>query len=885
MEAERRKSIVAALLAVHSGRISPDQAARFLEDPGKVQESLRGLDGGVPVITLSGGNGEAGQYDLLAVVEDEEKSRRALAEIGIEERAQDTLFSFGAQGGTQGMTVLRDALTAVAGSGARLTQSDMKAGSEPRPGSENPTQPPKEDTRALRLTTDRFLPNFGVSAERYDVRKEHARGGMGRVLLVRDKAIGRDIAMKELLPGVGSSHSIPAGGSGSGGVIERFLREAKITGQLEHPNIVPVYEIGKHSDNSVYYTMRFVRGMTLAEKLREIRKDESLDRKQRLAARITLLDRFLDICDAISYAHSKGVIHRDLKPENIMLGEYGETLVLDWGLARVKGQEDKALRELQKGSMALSRSLVESDSQNLTQDGSIVGTPAYMPPEQARGELEQVDEQSDVYALGAVLYQLLCGSPPYEGPMAGLIVQQVLAGPPLRLTAREPDVPPELGALVEKAMAREKADRMRTVRELATEIKAFRDGRTLGVYSYSAREMIARFVRQHRTAVSIGVLAALILAAGAIVAWQQVTRERDDARAAHQAAETQRLLAQANLDRAEREKTERERLEKEAIRRAEEELKGRLGDVRRLRATIEGMRVDQILADLAARNGQYEAQAAESGQPFLELGLEERTGNGVLLSSIMGYVSSQQNLMDLLSGPAGAALPEELRHIDLVAGRLELQTVRLAAARLATFNGDFPLAELMLSGVEDAAARQARASVESARAGLLALHGRRIDEALYDVRADLRREGRPAGAPRLDDYVRLLSSYRERETVARLAEPARELRLRCLNPLFVWQAADLDVARLVCRVLGAMEQPKETVPLLAQLLDAAGHPVIVREAAGALCATKSAEAIDPLLAQARRRGLDFWKQVESGAGRLPLSERLRHPQGVEDWVD
>jgi len=885
MEAERRKSIVAAILAVHSGRMSPEQAADFLHDPGKVQESIKGLDGGVPVITLSSGDGEFNDYDLLAVVEDEDKSRRALADIGIEARAQDTLFSFGTKDTGREMQVLRDTLQAVAGTGSRLTKSEMRAGSEARPGSESPTQPPKDDTRTLRLTTGKFLPNFGVSAERYDVRKEHARGGMGRVLLVRDKAIGRDIAMKELLPGVGSSYSIPAGTSGSGGVIERFLREAKITGQLEHPNIVPVYEIGKHEDDSVYYTMRFIRGLTLADKLREIRKDESLDRKGKLGARITLLDRFLDVCDAISYAHSKGVIHRDLKPENIMLGEYGETLVLDWGLARVKGQDDKALRELQRGTLALSRSLVESDSTNLTQDGSIVGTPAYMAPEQARGELENVDEQSDVYALGAVLYQILSGSPPYEGPMAGLIVQQVLAGPPLRLTAREPDVPPELGALVESAMAREKADRMLTVRELAADIKAFRNGRTLGAYTYSAREMVARFVKQNRTSVGIGVLGVLLLVAGSIVAYRQVTKERDEAKYAQVQAEEQRQAAQLNLARADSEKAEREKLEAEKIANAEAQLKDRVDEAQKLMATIAGMRVDQITADLDTRIDAYVAQAADGDRAFLELGVDERVGNGVLLSSIMGYVSSQQNLIDLLTGPAGARLPDALNTLDLAGERRRLDDVRLKAGKLATFNGDFPLADLMISGIADAsAAREARQRVVAARTGLLQLHGRRIDEALSDVRADLRRPNR-TGMPTLEAYIRLLSSYRERETVARLSDPLRDLRSRSADPLTVWSSAELDLAVLVCRVLGAVEQPKDSVPLLSALLADARHPVIVREAATGLCATKSADAIDPMLQQARVRGLDFWMNHRQAAGRLPLHERLRKPQGVEDYID
>ena len=670
MTEERRKSIVAALLAVHSGIISADDAVAALKEPGKAS-SLVDFDGGTPKVTLSGDDGESLELPIIEVLEDPAKQQRALEGLGISDNVQQTLFNFGGNGGGD-YQVLHDTFRQVAGSGRRLSETEIMPGVEPAPGSESPTEAPKSKTGVMRLTTGKFFPNFGVANQRYEIRREHARGGMGRIMLARDQSIGRDIALKELLPGMPGTSSIPGSvpqqfTNDSGGIEERFLREAKITGQLEHPNIVPVYEIGKHDDGSIYYTMRFVRGKTLADRLREIRKDETLNKQEKLAARIRLLDSFIDVCQAIAYAHSKGVIHRDLKPENIMLGDFGETQVLDWGLARVKGHEDKAMRDLQKGTLALSKSLIESDSQALTLDGSIVGTPAYMAPEQARGELENVDEKSDVYALGAVLYQILTGSPPYEGPMAALIVQQVLNGPPLRVSVRERDVPPELQALVEKSMAREKKERISSALELASEVKAFRDGRTLGSYQYSAAEMFKRYIRQHRTSVSVGVLCFLLLVAGTIFFLQQLTDERDQAMAAQREAEEKRVLAADSLALAHKERAERERVEEEAREAAQADLDSRVDEARRMIETIDGMRIEPALNDLRNRVEDYKARMGD--ELLLELPVEEQTGNDVLLSDtrdLRAVASVKQKQTEI----------ETLASFVIEDGRIVCQTIR-----------------------------------------------------------------------------------------------------------------------------------------------------------------------------------------------------------------
>jgi serine/threonine protein kinase/tetratricopeptide (TPR) repeat protein len=889
MSAERQKSVVAALLAVRSGIVSPDEAVAALKDPGKAS-SLVEFDDNPPLITLSGDDGEFVELPIIDVLEDPDKQKRALADIGISENVQQTLFNFG-DDGEDSYRILHDTFKQVAGSGRRLGDSEIRPATVVEPGSESPTQAPKEKTGALRLTTGKFFPNFGVANDRYEIRSEHARGGMGRIMLARDKAIGREIALKELLPGMMTgSTSIPGSvpmqyTNDSGGIVERFLREAKITGQLEHPNIVPVYEIGKHDDGSIYYTMRFVRGQTLADRLREIRKDNTLNRQEKLAARIKLLDGFVDVCQAIAYAHSKGVIHRDLKPENIMLGDFGETQVLDWGLARVKGQEDKALKDLQKGSLALSKSLIESDSQALTLDGSIVGTPAYMPPEQARGELENVDEQSDVYSLGAVLYQILTGFPPYEGPMAALIVQQVLNGPPLRVTAREKDIPPELQALVEKAMARDKKDRIGSALELASEVKAFRDGRTLGSYQYSAAEMVKRYIRQHRTAVSLGVLCFLLLVAGAIFFFQNVRKERDAAMKAQADAEQQAKVAADALDVANQERVAREKSEKDAAEAAQRELDSRVDEAKRMMNTIDGMRITPALEDMRSRVDEYEMLL--KGPParnFIELPVDEQVSNGVLLSSVLGYISAKQNLINLLTGPAGTKLPDAVNEIDLESERKQLDELRLKTARLATINGDFPLALLLLggSGLSRTVLESEKAKVEQSRSDLLALHRTRISEALADVEAGLSRDFRDPELPSLDDYVRRLSTYHERQTVTLLQGELDNLRTRDVS---TWQRPRFDLAVLICRVLGNVDQPSEAVPVLGKFLRGVSHPELVHESSLALCATGSTDAFNALISELRSRGLDYWRGIEQAFAGLPMPERVRNPQSARDWID
>lgn len=348
---------------------------------------------------------------------------------------------------------------------------------------------------------------------RYTCITEYARGGMGRVLLVNDAHLNRDVALKELLPGVyGDAAATPTPMRTSAGLVSRFLQEARITGQLEHPSIVPVYELGQRDDGSIYYTMKLVRGRTLGK---------AIAQAGTLEERIKLLPHFVDLCQAIAYAHSRRVIHRDLKPANVMVGEFGETVVLDWGLAKIREREDahasgieETIRVLRLGD----RDAVE------TAYGQALGTPSYMPPEQARGLLDSVDEHSDIYSLGAILYELITGSAPYTGKSAHDVLCKVLEDHPDPIKKRVPNAPPELIAICERAMQRDPSKRYASAKEIAEEIGRFQSGALVSAHRYSVADRVARFVHRHKAIVATATAAILLLLAATAFYFVDITR-------------------------------------------------------------------------------------------------------------------------------------------------------------------------------------------------------------------------------------------------------------------------------------------------------------------------------------------------------------------------
>jgi eukaryotic-like serine/threonine-protein kinase len=301
-------------------------------------------------------------------------------------------------------------------------------------------------------------PGPSETIERFRVIRPHARGGLGEVFLAVDIEVDRQVALKELQ--AYHAHD-PQSQS-------RFLREARVTGRLEHPGIVPVYGVGRHSDGRPYYAMRFIEGETLKQAIERFHgaRVEVQGRGERELAFRRLLRSFIDACNAVAYAHSRGVVHRDLKPENIMLGRFGETLVVDWGIAKVS--EDTLAEPA--GSC---RKDAHGDELSLTRPGSAIGTPQYMSPEQAAGELSQVGMASDVYGLGATLYCLLVGHGPFPSGDVGDVLQRVSRGifPAPRRLRRSIDSKLESTCL--KAMAVKPEDRHVTALALAEEVEVW----------------------------------------------------------------------------------------------------------------------------------------------------------------------------------------------------------------------------------------------------------------------------------------------------------------------------------------------------------------------------------------------------------------------------
>lgn len=416
-----------------------------------------------------------------------------------------------------------------------------------RPGPAAPKDPedPEADRPTLRydrvgeVHSDDVLGVTREPPERYEVREEIGRGALGRVFLAYDRHIGRNVAIKELLTGVqemlGSSSSIAEI------INRRFLREARVTGQLEHPAIMPVYEIGLRADGTYYYAMRRVRGRTLTAAIGEAGS---------LRERLHLLPHFRDVCNALAYAHSRGVIHRDLKPDNILIGEFGETVVLDWGLAKVLGEADAS-----EGRLSADHDAMVSTDGLATVAGYAMGTPCYMPPEQALGEVERMDARSDVYALGSILYELMTGSPPFKGAPGREVLERVITAPPPKVAEREPDAPAELIAVVGKALQKEPTDRYADAAGLAAEIEAYLTGDRVAAYDYSAWDVMRRFVRQHRvlvTTVATVVLALVAVVVVAAVSWQRerTIRERETAaRIRETAARNRETAARLKADR------------------------------------------------------------------------------------------------------------------------------------------------------------------------------------------------------------------------------------------------------------------------------------------------------------------------------------------------
>lgn len=332
-----------------------------------------------------------------------------------------------------------------------------------------------------RLRAEVELPD--LSDTKYHLLSHLARGGMGTVYLAEDSSLGRTVALK-----------VTNVADVTGDFSDRLLREARIVARLEHPSIVPVHDVGRLPDGRVFYAMKFVQGCRLDEYVRDA------------PALSDLLRLFQKICEAVAFAHAHGVIHRDLKPENVMVGPFGEVLVMDWGVAKVLRGASSAAEEMEphppgeqqpKGGALLADAEVTQPLFD-TAAGTVMGTPAYMAPEQARGEVESLNERTDVYALGGVLYFLLTGTAPFASSSMSELRLHVLHSAPKAPRQVNPKVRRQLEAVCLKAMSKEPGNRYASAQEMAADTARFLDGLPVMAYRESVFEKLGRWTLQNR---------------------------------------------------------------------------------------------------------------------------------------------------------------------------------------------------------------------------------------------------------------------------------------------------------------------------------------------------------------------------------------------------
>jgi len=318
-----------------------------------------------------------------------------------------------------------------------------------------------EQVASIEAALDGVPPGDLLLRRRIEVHDEIGRGAHGAVMRARDRRLGRSIALKTLRSEVRDRPD----------VVARFVLEAQLAGQLTHPNIVPVYDLGATSGVGLYYAMKEVKGRSLHQVLAALRAGE-LDAMERFG--LTRLVRILRrVCDAVAFAHAQGVIHRDIKPHNVMVGPFGEVLLADWGSAKIVGSPED------EDSGTLDEEMLEDTASSLsTRTGKVKGTPAYMAPEQARADNDEIGPQTDVYALGAMLYELLCLRPPFSGDAIGIVLEEVKTELPLAPSSHAPDrrIPAELEELALRALAKEPAERPDSVQSFAAELDEFLDG-------------------------------------------------------------------------------------------------------------------------------------------------------------------------------------------------------------------------------------------------------------------------------------------------------------------------------------------------------------------------------------------------------------------------
>ncbi len=488
---------------------------------------------------------------------------------------------------------------------------------------------------------------------RFRILRPHAQGGLGKVSVAKDVELNREVAIKEIQPQFADDLDSRA----------RFILEAEVTGSLEHPSIVPVYGLGCYADGRPYYAMRFIKGDSLKDVVDGYHAKGSLSSQQsseRLVELRRLLGRFVNVCQAMEYAHSRHVIHRDLKPANIMLGDYGETLVVDWGLAkRLGSNEIKASIDVEPSLSAVNDGTTSSSrSFEPTQIGSTVGTLQFMSPEQAAGSMDLMGPAADIYSLGATLYYLLTGQPSVSGNTLGDILQDVQSGniqPPSKLA---PGISKPLEAVCLKAMALQPQDRYASALELADDLERWLADEPVSVHREARSDRLARWLRRNRSwfrAVAMAVIVIILVLGVAVVLvnGQRQVAEQERERATGLAAEKSALAIR----------------ETELRRKAEWQSASRSFEQSLLRCE----RVDAASGVLSLVNDLEEAQRIEARD--LEYSIRAQLGRwGGAVHSLQNVFTQSESIRTLTLSPSGStmlvATNSQASLIDLATGLL-----------------------------------------------------------------------------------------------------------------------------------------------------------------------------------------------------------------------
>lgn len=595
------------------------------------------------------------------------------------------------------VTDVRSALAAVADADMQASLKMLSAGRAKRDADDTP--PP--DTRPPGMSAE-----SGSGGLRYRVLRPHARGGLGEVFVAEDIELHREVALKEIQ----LRHADDASSRG------RFVLEAEITGGLEHPGIVPVYGLGTYLDGRPFYAMRFIRGDNLKHAIARFHcqsRERQRPNESNPAAHAPssakfdslefrrLLGRFLDVCNAVAYAHSRGVLHRDLKPGNIMLGQFGETLLVDWGLAKILAKDDEPRASDGKESLPQEKPLRPLSSSSLVETiaGTAVGTPAYMSPEQAEGRLDQLGPATDVYSLGATLYCLLTGRSPVQEGEPAEVLERVRRGDiPAPATVR-PGVPPALAAICRKAMALHPADRYPTALALAADVEHWLADEPVSACAEPLVFKARRWARKHPRSVTGLAATVLVGVIGLSAGLFFVNAEKDRTELARQGEETQRIEAQTQAELARNnEKAAKEReAETEAVL---DFVENKVFAAARPKNQEGGMGYDVKLAD-AVKEALSFVEKSFPDQPLIEARLRLTLGNSFLYLGKPKIAAEQdERARALYTKHRGPDHPDTLKSMNNLAGsysalgryvdalKLNEETLELRKAKLGPDHSD-----------------------------------------------------------------------------------------------------------------------------------------------------------------------------------------------------